>query len=102
MMKYCCLSCWNIFNASHEYSPTRRLTDHSSTMATITTDADLNESRGTEINVIAWVFTGIAISTVSLKLFSRAHVVKQLGWDDFFIFFSLVSRTKTLRSEQAK
>lgn len=49
------------------------------------------ESRGVEINVVGWVFTGIAILTVALKLFSRARIVKVLGWDDFFIFLALVS-----------
>jgi len=42
-------------------------------MATVTTDVDFSESRGTEVNVIAWVFTGIAIATVSLKLFARVQ-----------------------------
>lgn len=46
-----------------------------------------------EINAIGWVFTGIAIAAVSLKLFARLDS-KRFGWDDFFIFFSLV-REKT-------
>lgn len=54
------------------------------------TTVDLTESRAVEINVVAWVFTGIAIVTVVLKLFARSQITKQLGWDDFFIFFSLV------------
>jgi hypothetical protein len=49
-------------------------------MATVTTDMDLSESRGAEVNVIAWVFTGIAIATVFLKLFARAQTVKRLAW----------------------
>ncbi|RAO64996.1 uncharacterized protein BHQ10_001008 [Talaromyces amestolkiae] len=58
-------------------------------MASFNTDVDFNESRGVEINVIGWVFTGIAIATVGLKLFARGHMAKNLGWDDFFIFFSM-------------
>jgi hypothetical protein len=61
-------------------------------MATVTTDVDFSESRGTEVNVIAWVFTSIAIATVFLKLFARAQTAKRLGWDDFFIFASLVRK----------
>jgi hypothetical protein len=68
-------------------------------MTTVASDMNLSESRGTEINVIAWVFTGIAIATVSLKLFARAQSANRLGWDDFFIFFSLVSKAKRLASE---
>jgi hypothetical protein len=76
-----------------EYSP--GLAHHSSAMAIASTGVDLTESRGTEINAIGWVFTGIAIATVFLKLYVRAQVVKRgLGWDDFFIFFSLVSKSK--------
>lgn len=60
-------------------------------MATFATDVDFNDNRGPLINAIAWVFTGIAIATAFLKLFARAQIVKSLGWDDFFIFFSLVS-----------
>lgn len=55
------------------------------------TDVDFSESRSVEINVVGWVFTGIAIAAVGLKLFTRGHIVKKLGWDDFFIFFSMVS-----------
>lgn len=58
-------------------------------MSSFKQDVDFNESRGAEINVIGWVFTGIAIATVALKLFARGHLAKNLGWDDFFIFFSM-------------
>ena len=56
------------------------------------------DDRGPELLVISWVFTGLALVTVALKVFYRAHVLK-LGWDDFFILFSLVSqRCKTSRT----
>ncbi|KAL6228725.1 hypothetical protein BDW75DRAFT_226373 [Aspergillus navahoensis] len=51
-------------------------------------DVELSKSRAVEVNVVGWVFTGIAIATVGLKLTAR-QMVKRLGWDDFFIFFSL-------------
>ncbi|KAJ5787523.1 hypothetical protein N7457_002513 [Penicillium paradoxum] len=57
-------------------------------MASFDTNVDHSETRGAEINVIGWVFTGIAIVAVSLKLFARIGN-KQYGWDDFFIFFSM-------------
>ncbi|KAL4784455.1 hypothetical protein BJX76DRAFT_220143 [Aspergillus varians] len=56
-------------------------------MTTFKTDVDFSESRAVEVNVVAWVFTGIAIGTVGLK-FAARHMVHRLGWDDFFIFFS--------------
>ncbi|KAJ6090173.1 hypothetical protein N7486_008988 [Penicillium sp. IBT 16267x] len=52
------------------------------------TDVDFSESLVREINLIGWVFTGIAIAAVFLKLINRMGS-KGHGWDDFFIFFSL-------------
>ncbi|KAL4862147.1 hypothetical protein BDV12DRAFT_203329 [Aspergillus spectabilis] len=57
-------------------------------MATNKTEIDFSQSRAVEVNVVAWVFTGLAIATVGLKLTAR-QMVKRLGWDDFFIFFSM-------------
>lgn len=62
-------------------------------MASFDTNVDHSETRAAEINAIGWVFTGIAIAAVSLKLLARLDS-KRFGWDDFFIFFSLV-REKT-------
>lgn len=44
------------------------------------------------MNVIGWFFTGVAIAAVSLKLFARIGS-KRFGWDDFFIFLSMVWST---------
>jgi hypothetical protein len=57
------------------------------------TAMDMHDQRSTEVIVIAWIFTGIATTTVALKIFARAHITKTLGLDDFFIFFSLVGKT---------
>lgn len=54
-------------------------------------DTRASESRQTEVLVVAWVMTGLAICTVAFKLFARVKVVKIIGWDDFFIILSLVS-----------
>ncbi|OJJ64699.1 hypothetical protein ASPSYDRAFT_39450 [Aspergillus sydowii CBS 593.65] len=56
-------------------------------MSGLKTDVDFSESRAVKVNVVGWVFTGIAIATVGLKVTAR-HMVRRLGWDDFFIFFS--------------
>lgn len=49
------------------------------------------ESRGSEIIVVAWVFTGIATVISSFGLFVKARISKELGWDDLFILLSMVS-----------
>lgn len=66
-------------------------------MASFDTDVDHSESRAAEINAIGWVFTGVAIAAVSLKLFARIES-KRFGWDDFFIFLSLVRKTLQMAS----
>ena len=58
---------------------------------------DLTESRQTEVLVVAWVMTGAAILTVGIKLFARAKIVHVIGWDDFFIFLSLVQTSERSR-----
>jgi hypothetical protein len=55
-----------------------------------TATVDLTESRQHEVLIVAWVMTGAAISTVAIKLFARAQIVRVIGWDDVFIVFSLV------------
>ncbi|OKP14525.1 hypothetical protein PENSUB_13877 [Penicillium subrubescens] len=52
------------------------------------TNVDYDETRAAEINAVGWVFTGIAIAAVFLKIFTRVES-KRAGWDDFFIFFSM-------------
>jgi hypothetical protein len=54
-------------------------------------NANMAESRQTEVLCVAWIMTGAAIFTVGVKLFARAKIVRVVGWDDFFIIFSMVS-----------
>jgi hypothetical protein len=55
------------------------------------TAEQLQANRALDVNIIAGVFTGIAIIIVFLKLFTRSQITKRMGWDDIFIFLSLVS-----------
>ncbi|KAJ5881366.1 uncharacterized protein N7529_000038 [Penicillium soppii] len=57
-------------------------------MAAFDTNVDFSESRAGEIHSIGWIFTGVAMAAVFLKLFTRMES-SRIGWDDFFIFFSL-------------
>ncbi|KAL4978279.1 hypothetical protein BDW66DRAFT_130698 [Aspergillus desertorum] len=57
-------------------------------MAAINADVSLGQNRQAEVQVVGWVFTGVAVAAVGLKVTAR-HMVRRLGWDDFFIFFSL-------------
>ncbi|QDS74399.1 hypothetical protein FKW77_005651 [Venturia effusa] len=51
---------------------------------------DITGSRQQEVLIVAWTMTGAAILTVIFKLFTRFRVVRYIGWDDFFIVFSLL------------
>ena len=53
-------------------------------------NVDYSESRQAMAHAVAWVFTGIAVVAVILKLFTRVDRFHKLGWDDFFIVFSTV------------
>ncbi|PKY08615.1 hypothetical protein P168DRAFT_314687 [Aspergillus campestris IBT 28561] len=59
-------------------------------MAALNTNVDFSETRGPEVNIVGWVFTGVAIVAVFLRLYARVKIVKRVGWDDFFIVFSLI------------
>lgn len=69
-------------------------------MTTFDTNVDYSETRGPEVNIVAWVFTGLAIFAVFLRLYARVNVVKKVGWDDFFIVFSLVCHIQRERERE--
>jgi hypothetical protein len=60
-------------------------------MAHVNTNVDFSETRAADLHAVGWVFTGIAIVAGVLKLFARMETARRVGWDDFFIFFSVVS-----------
>lgn len=60
--------------------------------------ADLTDSRQTEVLVVAWTMTGAAILIVTVKIFTRVKIVQIIGWDDFFIIFSLVRSLFTVEN----
>ncbi|KAF4956711.1 hypothetical protein FSARC_11479 [Fusarium sarcochroum] len=52
--------------------------------------ADLpTDSKQTQVSVIAWVFTGMAIVTVLTKLITTTVVFRRPGWDDLMILLSM-------------
>ena len=49
-----------------------------------------NDDRQKEVLIVAWVTTGASLVTVAIKIFTRLRIVRVIGWDDFFIVFSMV------------
>ena len=45
---------------------------------------------GAGLNVVNWIFTGLAIVVVGARMFTRIVVVKQIGIDDALMFIALV------------
>lgn len=51
---------------------------------------NLKEDRQKEIVIVVWATTAAALVTVTAKIFTRLRIVHVIGWDDFFIVFSMV------------
>lgn len=56
----------------------------------VSQNIDLTEDRQSEVLIVAWVTTGVALGTVAIKIFTRFRVVRIIGWDDFFVVCSMV------------
>jgi len=65
-----------------------------------TSTVDLSETRAPNILALAWILCASAIITVAIKLFARTRIVKVVGWDDFFIFVSLVSHISKVAHDE--
>ena len=65
----------------------------------MSTIVEANDDRQKEVLIVAWVTTGAALVTVAIKIFTRLRIVRVIGWDDFFIVFSMV-RDRFTRSDQ--
>ncbi|KAM5353596.1 hypothetical protein ACJ41O_000246 [Fusarium nematophilum] len=48
------------------------------------------DSKQTQLSLVAWIFTGMAILTVATKLFTTTVVFRRPGWDDLMILLSLI------------
>jgi hypothetical protein len=72
------------------------LSDVSSTLDVVTdyrsmeTNDAPTDSRQTQLCLIAWIFTGMAIITVLTKLFTTVVIFRRPGWDDLLILLSLI------------
>ncbi|KAF4973275.1 hypothetical protein FZEAL_9374 [Fusarium zealandicum] len=48
------------------------------------------DSKQTQLSLVAWIFTGVAIFTVATKLITTTFVFRRPGWDDLMILLSLI------------
>ena len=65
------------------------------TMDNFTGAQESDEDRGYTLLVVTWVECTISILLVTLRMFSRAKIIRKVGWDDWFMCISLVSNKPT-------
>lgn len=49
-----------------------------------------DRNRGTTVEIVTWVFTSIALFTVSLRLLTRFRLTYNPAWDDFWIVLGML------------
>ena len=50
-----------------------------------------DQNLGPIINSVNWLFTTLATISVGLRLYGRARLTHNLGWDDFWTVVAVVS-----------
>ena len=58
--------------------------------STLTEPPDGDRNRAGELNAVAWTWTTIAGICVGLRLYSRLRITRNMWWDDYFIFLTMV------------
>ena len=53
-----------------------------------------NINRGPQLLAVLWSETSIALAVVCLRVFARAKYVKKFWWDDWLMFFTMVSKNR--------
>ena len=62
------------------------------TMAAIPFSSENDQNRATELVVVTWVWCSLSLMAVGLRLYSRVRITRNLWWDDWIIFFTMVSQ----------
>lgn len=70
-------------------------------MASIRSSLPENENRAPELLAVLWAFTTLALVVVLIKFYTRFKIIRETGFDDFLILFSMVNPTlRVLHSTQ--
>lgn len=48
------------------------------------------QDQSLSITTVSWTLGSLCLVIIAVRLYTRALVTRQLGWDDFFIALSLV------------
>lgn len=58
-------------------------------------------SRGSDLTIVKWLTTSIAVLLVSLRFYVRGVLRKKLGWDDYTILLAVVSYLPSVPFQQS-
>lgn len=62
-------------------------------MATLEAPADGDQNRAPGILAVTWIECSISVIVVTLRMYTRAVLVRHVGLDDIFIIITLVIST---------
>jgi hypothetical protein len=80
----------------HRSTPSVAMSTTNDSSLALAAASNGSDTRGTDLWIVIWIFTIIAMLVVGLKLFTRANILHAFGLDDFFIFVSSVRCLRTL------
>lgn len=63
-------------------------------MTTLAASPDGDQNRATELIAVTWVWCSLSLMAICLRLYSRVRITKNLWWDDWVIFFTMVCETE--------
>lgn len=61
-------------------------------MAALPASLEGDQSRANELVTVTWVWCSLSLIVVSLRLYSRVWITRNLWWDDWVIFFTMVRK----------
>ena len=69
-------------------------------MAALPPSPEGNHNRAHELLIVTWLWCALSLIAVALRLYSRIRITRNLWWDDWVIFFTMVrefQRRKRIR-----
>ena len=59
-------------------------------MAALPPSPEGDPNRANELLIITWVWCSLSLIVVALRLYSRVWLTRNLWWDDWVMFFTMV------------
>lgn len=59
-------------------------------MASLPKPVDGDRNRASELDALAWTWTAVASAFVSMRIYSRLRLTRNLWWDDYTMIVTVV------------